>query len=157
MTTVDPSAAPDRSIRGAERADLLGIVRIENASFSQPWPYDAFESFLAEPGFLVATEGGRITGYVVADVTPSLGCRLGHIKDLAVHPDRRGTGIGSTLLGRALVVLAAHGATSVKLEVRPSNDGARSLYRRFGFEPTRRLDGYYGDGEDALVMVRDLG
>jgi ribosomal-protein-alanine N-acetyltransferase len=43
----------------------------------------------------------------------------------------------------------------VKLEVRDSNDVARSLYRDVGFEPARRVPGYYEDGEDALVMVLD--
>ncbi len=49
------SDAIDPAIRPAERADLLAVVRIEDESFSQPWPYDAFERFLGEPGFLVAT------------------------------------------------------------------------------------------------------
>ncbi|APW97354.1 ribosomal-protein-alanine N-acetyltransferase RimI [Halobiforma lacisalsi AJ5] len=145
----------DLSIRPAERADLLAVVRIENASFSQPWPYDAFDRFLGEPGFLVAVDDGRIAGYVVADVSSNVGRRIGHIKDIAVHPDHRGNGIGSALLSRALAVMAAHGADSVKLEVRRSNDKAKRLYREFGFEPLRRMPDYYDD-EDAIVMIRKL-
>ena len=144
-------------IRRAERADLLAIVRIENDSFPQPWPYDAFETFLGEPGFLVAeTPDSNVAGYVVSDVTPNYGRDIGHIKDVAVHPERRGDGVGSALLGRALAVLGSNGAHSVKLEVRASNDGAKRLYRRFGFDPLRRVPRYYEDGEDAVVMVRTL-
>jgi ribosomal-protein-alanine N-acetyltransferase len=44
----------------------------------------------------------------------------------------------------------------VKLEVRESNDRARSLYRRFGFERHHTVPRYYDDGEDALVLVADL-
>jgi len=144
-------------IRRAERADLLAIVRIENDSFPQPWPYDAFETFLGEPGFLVAeTPDSNVAGYVVSDVTPNYGRDIGHIKDVAVHPERRGDGVGSALLGRALAVLRSNGAHSVKLEVRASNDGAKRLYRRFGFDPLRRVPRYYEDGEDAVVMVRTL-
>lgn len=155
--TVTPSADDGVSIREAERADLLSIVRIEKASFPQPWPYDAFESFLGEPGFLVAADDeGYVTGYVVADVTPNYGRDLGHVKDVAVHPDRRGEGVGSALLERAIAVLAAEGAATVKLEVRVENDGARSLYETFGFEPLRRVPGYYEDGDDAIVMVRKI-
>jgi ribosomal-protein-alanine N-acetyltransferase len=41
----------------------------------------------------------------------------------------------------------------VVLEVRPSNDHARSLYESFGFRVVGRRRGYYYDtGEDALVM-----
>ncbi|MDQ2051190.1 ribosomal protein S18-alanine N-acetyltransferase [Natronolimnohabitans sp. A-GB9] len=144
------------SIRPAKRADLLAVVRIENESFPQPWPYDAFERFLGEPGFLVAVQNGEIAGYVVADVNRNFGRQLGHVKDIAVDPDCRGSGIGTALLRRSLAVLAAHGADSVKLEVRRSNEGAKRLYREFDFEPLRRVPGYYENGEDAIVMVRKL-
>ncbi|MEY7852220.1 ribosomal protein S18-alanine N-acetyltransferase [Natrarchaeobius sp. A-rgal3] len=156
--TIRVSAGDDEnvSIRPAERADLLAVTHIENASFTQPWPYDAFERFLDEPGFLIAEHEGDVAGYVVADVSRNFGRRLGHVKDIAVHPERRGIGVGSALLTRILAVLTAQGARTVKLEVRRSNDGAKRLYRRFGFEPLRRVPGYYEDGEDALVMIRKL-
>jgi ribosomal-protein-alanine N-acetyltransferase len=44
---------------------------------------------------------------------------------------------------------------SVKLEVRASNEPARSLYDDFGFVHRRTVPRYYSDGEDALVLVRD--
>lgn len=153
-----PRTEPERtfSIRQATRADLLAVVRIENESFSQPWSLEAFETFLGEPGFLVATRDEQsIVGFVVSDVTPGYGHSVGHVKDIAVHPETRGTGVGSALLTRALTVLGSHGAESTKLEVRPSNEGAKRLYRRFGFEPLRRVPNYYDDGEDAIVMVRN--
>ncbi|ELY65061.1 MULTISPECIES: ribosomal protein S18-alanine N-acetyltransferase [Natronococcus] len=156
MTTSVPSADDEISIRPAERADLLAVVRIEQASFSQPWPYDAFERFLDEPGFLVAVgPTGAVAGYVVANVIRQYGRNRGHVKDIAVLPDDRGNGVGSALLSRAVAVLVSHGADSVKLEVRESNDAAKRLYRQFGFEPLRRVPDYYGD-EDAIVMVRKL-
>lgn len=157
MTAIAPEGDDARSIRPAERADLLAVLRIEKASFPQPWPYDAFESLLGEPAFLVAVDAGAVVGYVVASLTPNHGRGLGHVKDVAVHPDRRGDGVGTALLERALSILASRGAETVKLEVRESNDGARRLYGRFGFEPLRRMPRYYDDGEDAIVMIRELG
>ncbi|GAB3037132.1 ribosomal protein S18-alanine N-acetyltransferase [Natronobiforma cellulositropha] len=156
MTVPAATAGEGVTVRQAERADLLAVYRIETASFPQPWPYDAFECFLGEPGFLVAVDGKRVVGYVVADVTRSYGRGLGHVKDVAVHPDRRGRGVGSLLLARALFVLTLDGATSVKLEVRESNHRAQRLYESFGFETLRRVHQYYDDGEDALVMIREL-
>ncbi len=156
MTITGPTAGDGEvSIRRADRADLLAVVEIEDLSFPQPWPYHAFEGFLGRPGFLVATAGDGVAGYVVSDVTPNHGRGIGHVKDIAVHPDRRDRGIGSALLARSIGVLKAHGATSVKLEVRASNEGARRLYAESGFEATRRVPRYYDDGEDAIVMVRD--
>lgn len=147
-------------IRPVDRADLLAVLRIERASFPTPWPHEAFERFLDAPGFLVAVDeggedatGGPVVGYVVADLVESYGRSLGHVKNLAVHPDRREQGIGAALLSRAL--LATSEAAAVKLEVRASNDAAMRLYRRFGFERLREVEGYYDDGEDAVVMVRE--
>ena len=189
MTTTAPDGV---SIRQAERADLLSVIRIEQAAFPQPWPYQAFEGFLGEPGFLVAVGdgrstgegtrvdemgdgeeeardadggvlglgsgagGGEVRGYVVADVVSDFGRTIGHVKDIAVHPDWRGRGIGSTLLSRALGVLEAAGARRAKLEVREGNDAAQELYRSFGFSANHVVPGYYDDGEDALLFVVDL-
>jgi ribosomal-protein-alanine N-acetyltransferase len=144
------------TVREAVQADLLAVYRIETESFPQPWPFGAFERYVGEPGFLVADTDEGVAGFVVADTVPNHARPLGHVKDLAVHPERRGEGIGSQLLERALGVLAVGGASSVKLEVRESNDGARSLYDEFGFEHRQTIPGYYDNGEDAHVMVVDL-
>lgn len=143
-------------IRQATRGDLLDVFRIEKESFTQPWPFSAFERHLGDPGFLVAEGCTGAAGYVVADTIPNHGRPLGHVKDLAVHPDARGDGLGRSLLSRSLAVLGAQGVQSVKLEVRRSNDVAISLYRDFDFEYLRTLPRYYSDGEDAFVMVARL-
>lgn len=153
-TPQDVEATP--TIRQATMADLLAVFRIEKASFEEPWPYAAFEHYLEEPGFLVADEGGKVVGYVVATLVPNHGRPLGHVKDFAVHPDRRGQGVGKTLLAQALATVTARGAQSVKLEVRADNDPAIGLYRSFGFEHFRTVPRYYGDGTDAYVMLCDL-
>lgn len=155
MTTATDADTPGVRTREAVRADLLSVFRIEKTSFPQPWPFRAFEGFLGMPGFLVA-QTDEVVGYVVADDVPNHGRRLGHVKDLAVDPHHRGRGVGATLLERALDVMRERQATSVKLEVRASNGSARSLYRRFGFVHRKTAPGYYADGEDALILVRDL-
>lgn len=161
VTTSASDASVPARIREATRADLLSISRIERASFAQPWPYGAFEHFLGRRGFLVADSGDvggteEVVGYVIGDVVPNGGREIGHIKDIAVHPDYRGRGLGAALLGRGLSALSGRGAGSVKLEVRAGNDAAISLYRAFGFEHRRTSPRYYRNGEDALVMVKDV-
>ncbi len=156
------------SVRPATRADLLEVFRIEQSAFPEPWPFAAFERYLDADGFLVAVDESRagatesglveggVVGYVVATPVPNHGRSLGHVKDIAVHAECRGSGVGSTLLDAALSTLAREGASSVKLEVRRSNDGALSLYEEFGFELLKTVPRYYADGEDALVLVCDL-
>ncbi|MEE6210956.1 ribosomal protein S18-alanine N-acetyltransferase [Salarchaeum sp. III] len=145
-------------VRQASQGDLLDVFRIEKQAFEQPWPFSAFERYLGEPGFLVAErpDDPSLAGFVVADTIPNHGRPLGHIKDLAVHPDDRGQGLGRALVDRGLAVLRAQGVRSAKLEVRRSNDPAIGLYRETGFEYYRTLDRYYADGEDAFVMVARL-
>jgi len=157
-------------IRRAKRADLEAICRIESVVFDQPWSAAMFEQFLGEPVFLVvecvetqshdrSVEPTKptddILGYVVADVPPTIGRDVGHIKDLAVHPAAQGNGLGRTLLQRALLGLTVAGAPRIKLEVRRSNERAISLYRSEGFEPVRLHPSYYDDGESALVMMSE--
>jgi ribosomal-protein-alanine N-acetyltransferase len=154
VTTTTPRGTPDPELRHAVRADLLDVFRIEQASFPQPWPFSAFEGFLDAPGFLVALDDDGVVGYVVADTVPNHGRPLGHVKDIAVRPDRRGEGIGATLLERALSILAGEGTSRVKLEVRTGNEEAIRLYRGFGFSHHHTVPRYYDDGEDALVMLR---
>lgn len=175
MTTTPPA---EIAIREADREDLPAVARIERASFPQPWPRRAFEGFVGEPGFLVAVgeaeagglaeklppdvlaEGApdeAVRGFVVADVVNDFGRRIGHVKDLAVASDWRGRGIGSRLLERGLAVVTAQGARRAKLEVRIGNEAARELYAGFGFTPNRVVSNYYDDGEDALLLVANLG
>ncbi|MFB6084392.1 MAG: ribosomal protein S18-alanine N-acetyltransferase [Halorientalis sp.] len=156
MTTPASESEAPPAVREAVQADLLAVYRIEKASFPQPWPFAAFQQYVGEPGFLVAEVGASVAGYVVADAVPNHGRPLGHVKDLAVHPDRRGQGVGSTLLRRVLGVMRTQGVAEVKLEVRAGNEAALDLYRAFGFEHRRTVPRYYDDGENALVMVADL-
>ncbi|MDZ7701630.1 MAG: ribosomal protein S18-alanine N-acetyltransferase [Halobacteriales archaeon] len=158
MTTTAPGgdAHDGVAIRPAERADLLAVSRVEQESFAQPWPFQAFEGFLGAAGFLVAEAGAGVAGYVVADTVSQGGRSVGHVKDIAVHPEWRGQGLGTRLLDRALGVLERRGVSRVKLEVRRTNERAISLYRRFGFEPHHLMSSYYADGEAAAVLVVDL-
>jgi ribosomal-protein-alanine N-acetyltransferase len=152
---VTTDSRAEATIRAAVRADLLAVFRIEKRSFEQPWPYDAFESVLGAPAFLVAERDGSIVGFIVADTIDSHGAAIGHVKDLAVDPDHRREGIGRLLLSEGLAALGAIGVDRVKLEVRRSNESARSLYSAFGFEHHHTAPGYYDDGEDARVLVRE--
>jgi len=66
------------SVRTAERADLTEIVRLERASFPQPWPRAAFERFLGGPAFLVAvrdavSDGAAAVGGGTADGVAAAG------------------------------------------------------------------------------------
>lgn len=153
MTTAPPTDRTEINVRPAERGDLLEVYRIETNSFTQPWPFSAFEQYLDEPGFFVAADES-VQGYIIGDIVSNQGIPLGHIKDIAVREDARGGGIGRLLLRRAINMLEARRVHAIKLEVREGNEPAINLYGSHGFEHRRTVDGYYDDGEDALLLVR---
>lgn len=78
---------------------------------------------------------------------------------VAVHPGRRGRGLGRRLLEFCMHDATARGAERVFLEMRANNPAA-SLYRRAGFETIGRRPDYYrgvdGDLIDAITFARQL-
>jgi ribosomal-protein-alanine N-acetyltransferase len=153
-------------IRHAVPADLGAMLRIEQASFADPWTVDSLATSLSLDRMRVlvaeSAERGRrngdaepeVLGYVVALVVRP----EAEIADLAVAPEARRQGIGRALLAEALTELQAAGARTVYLEVRESNRAARTLYEAYGFEPVGRRRGYYRSPvEDALVLRREIG
>lgn len=132
--------------------DLAQVLEIETASFATPWSSRTFLNLLRRPNaalFAAEDVPGSILGYAVvwfAGPEAELG-------DLAVAPELRRRGVGSALVDAAIREAAGRGATEIYLEVRESNEGARLLYERHGFEVVNRRIGYYTDPvEDALVM-----
>jgi ribosomal-protein-alanine N-acetyltransferase len=141
---------------GAMRLEDLDIVQaIERASFSSPWPPNAYRSELETnrlANYLVARADGEIVGYggmwLMVDEA--------HITTFAVHPAWRRQRIGERLLLAFLDLALARQAHEATLEVRLSNLPARRLYEKYGFRPVGLRPRYYSDdNEDALIMTTE--
>ena len=77
----------------------------------------------------------------------------GHVTTIAVDPAWHRAKIGSRLLIEVARTAVTRGARNLTLEVRMSNQGAQTMYRRFGFAPAGIRKNYYVEtNEDALVM-----
>jgi ribosomal-protein-alanine N-acetyltransferase len=98
------------------------------------------------------TQGGLLglfTGEIVLDEF--------QIDNLAVHPDRRRSGIGMLLIRMGLDEARRRGGARALLEVRASNWAARQLYEKNGFLLIGTRRDYYREPlEDALVLALDL-
>ena len=135
--------------------DLDAVQRIEAASFSVPWPEQAYRSEI-QTNRLASYLVGRIEGEVVAYGGIWLMVDEAHITTVAVDPAWRRQKIGARLLLALLDVAAARGAREATLEVRLSNLAARRMYEAFGFRPVGLRPRYYSDNnEDALIMTTD--
>jgi ribosomal-protein-alanine N-acetyltransferase len=79
-----------------------------------------------------------------------------HIVSVGVRTEYRGQGIGELLLIGAIAQAIDMGMTSTTLEVRVSNQIAKSLYRKYGFTERGLRKGYYSDDrEDAAIMTAE--
>lgn len=136
--------------------DIDEVLKVEESSFTVPWKREAFYNELVHNQFakyIVMSDNDRVIGYcgmwLILDEA--------HITNIAVLPDYRGKKLGEALLMQAKILAMQHGAVTMTLEVRVSNQVAQSLYRKLGFKPGGIRKNYYTDNqEDALVMWVNL-
>lgn len=141
------------SIRRMTPDDLRAVSLLDKLSFNQPWPPNAFEIELKNPGarcWVAEVEDQVVGALVLWRVLDEA-----ELATLAVRPDFRRRGIARVLLQTALDAAYAEGARICQLEVRAGNEAAQKLYESFGFAVVgRRLKYYRDNGEDALLMTK---
>jgi ribosomal protein S18 acetylase RimI-like enzyme len=98
---------------------------------------------------VVAIEGERVVGALNALLRR--GGHTARLYSLAVDPGQRGRGVGGRLI-RDLAVRLPQNITALSLEVRSSNQAARTLYERLGFVLQEELPAYYPDGGDGVRL-----
>ena len=131
--------------------DLAQVVAIEEASFSCPWSQSSFESTLRCPTShpFVYRKNGKILGYAVCSTV----FEMAELYDIAVAPECRKAGIGAKLLDFVIEYCRKEGAETLFLEVRRSNESAKSLYEKKGFvQDSVRKNYYKNPVEDAILM-----
>ena len=149
---------PRLEIRRMTAADLDEVMVIERAAFRHPWSPELFRRELEHDWstILVALEpltsaSGRGSERIVGFLIYWLVHDEVHVLNVAVAPEQRRKGVARMLMAdtekRALLTL----------EVRRSNQAALDLYREFDYRAVGVRPNYYVDeGEDAIVMVKEL-
>ncbi len=137
-------------------SDLDEIIAIENVVYPFPWSRGNFaDSISAGYSAWVCRIGGELVGYAVV----MLALDEAHLLNISVDAKRQGMGFGARLLRHAMQVARDRGATTLLLEVRPSNDRALELYEHFGFVRIGVRKNYYPAAvgrEDAIVLTHAL-
>ncbi len=119
---------------GGARTFLGNIVNFPGCGTFRPESsYMVFDAGSNEPIGLVLTSV-VLSGTAIGD--------SGHIAQLCVLPEWRGSGLGSSLLRMACQSLAARGAARVSLTVTAENRRAVSLYEKAGFQTVRKFCAY---------------
>lgn len=145
-------------IRRMKTEDLADVIRIDQTSFSMPWPPIAFETELANPAARCWV-GVDETSKVIALLVVWVVLDEAHIATIAVDEGERNKGHSKKLLKTALQSAYLEGARISYLEVRESNKVAINLYLKLGFEVVGTRKGYYKDkNENAILMtLTDFG
>lgn len=138
-------------------SDLDDVAALEAACFTNPWTREMLEQELQRSEivrvYVLRDPGGAVaafcTCWVIVDEL--------HVNTLAVDPNRRRTGLATTLMRRVMEEATRAGAQRATLEVRASNQPARRLYASLGFRESGVRRGYYSTPEeDAIILWRDF-
>lgn len=143
------------TLRSWKYEDILRISELERECFpDEPWSFKMLASSFDSENFhgIIAEDGGEIVGYGGITVT----CDAADIANVAVTEAFRHSGVGSAILGELLNTAKSFGAKKVFLEVRVSNSTAMALYLKNGFTGVYARTRYYSNGEDCLVMTKEL-
>ena len=152
-------------LRPFKPSDLEGVIRINRECLPENYTSLFFMNLYKRfpETFIVAEANKEIVGYIMCRIEtgiPSfklLGItRKGHVISIAVLPRHQQKGIAHALMREATQAMVNYKAKECYLEVRESNLPAVGLYKKLGFEIARTHRNYYADGEDALVMARQL-
>lgn len=139
-------------------ADLIEVLALEQRVYPYPWTHGNFVDSLKSgyPAWVLRDVDGTLLGYFLLMLVVD----EAHLLNVAVEGAIQGQGLGRFLLNQSCACARQLGMESMLLEVRPSNERALDIYRRYGFIEIGRRKGYYPAAnqqrEDAIVMRFEL-
>ncbi len=148
----------ERLLLPMSAAQLEGVLAIESQAYAFPWTRGNFIDSLASgyPARVLYGPRGELLGYFVA----MAGVDELHLLNITVTPAAQGQGHGVFMLDEVVALGRERQARQLWLEVRDSNQRARGIYERYGFQRVGTRRGYYpaspdthpNGREDAVVM-----
>lgn len=138
-------------IERMNQCHVAQVAEIEKLCFHDPWSEKSIAGELENKLslWLVAMEDGRVAGYVGSQTVMG----WTDMMNIAVHPDYGRKGIAEALVQALMEMLKEQGSECLTLEVRASNEPAKTLYAKLGFVEVGRRPNYYRNPkEDALIL-----
>jgi ribosomal protein S18 acetylase RimI-like enzyme len=142
-------------IRDYKNPDFKRLYEIDHAAFPKGIAYSHLELQFyirsRKSRTLIAEADDEIVGFVIGTSEPR---RLGHIITIDVIPHRQRQRIGSRLLDEIERWLWDQGTEAIFLETPVDDSGAKAFYEKHGYFVLDRIEDYYNDSIDALVMMK---
>ena len=136
------------------QAHVAAVAELEEQCFSMPWSERAIASELYNPLslWIVAMDGQRLVGYIGSQAVID----EADVMNVAVLPEFRRQGVACELVNALVMALSTKQVRSLALEVRASNEAAKALYAKLGFNEVGRRPNYYrAPKEDALILRKE--
>jgi ribosomal-protein-alanine N-acetyltransferase len=149
-------------LRPYQRSDFETLVSIDQACFPKTIAYGRREMkiYLQSEGSscIVAEIPGPANPKMIAGfiLTERVG-ELAHIITLDVLEACRRQSVGSLLLQAAEREADSEGAACMYLETATTNKPAIALWKKHGYRETGTIENYYGRGQNAFEMLKQLG
>ena len=158
-STGNPSASPFKgTLCPLTLMDLNELWLLDLRVFTEGEAYerDTFRQLLANPKIIarqVRSEEGKMVAFALGLIEDD---GVGHITTIGVGPEHRRRNLARIMLLSIEQGFAVRGVTTVRLEVRTDNVGARQLYEQLGYIVTQRMRRYYSTGDDGYLMVKAI-
>ncbi len=130
------------------------IVDLYKGTFSDGWNLEMIKSAYKNQRFI--SLGAFIDDELIGVITCDFNEFDADIEGVVVKKEFRGKGVGALLISELEKVLVKNKKEKIFLEVRKSNLIAQKLYEKMGFTIISQRKNYYSDGENALVMAKEL-
>ena len=138
-------------VQRATKKDLSAVMAIESRIFTMPWSLRSYEQLLEldTVHMWVVKQAEELIAYMLFQVCDS----EFELHNIGVAPEWQGKGVGTLLLQKLLTEAKQRNCRQIFLQVRVSNEAAKLLYIKFGFEVVGIRPAYYQDDrEDAYIM-----
>lgn len=141
-------------IRKVEEKDINKIVELEEEIFGETLGYEMIKSELNNPliWFRLIEDNNEIIGYIG-------GCFYledGEILNFLIDNKYQHKGYGTKLFNHIMLEAKEKGIKRVTLEVRENNIKGINFYLKNDFKQISIRKHYYKNGDNALVMMKEL-
>lgn len=135
-------------------SDVEQLVALEQMLLGETLGSEMLSTEACNPyaKFIVATFNNQVIGYIGGWVVAE---EL-EIINFVVDPAYWHQGIGQKLFNALVTYALEKGAKRISLEVKESNGRAINFYTKQGLKNVRIRNNYYRDGQNAIVMMKEI-
>ena len=138
---------------------IIELCKIHNENFDKKVESKYFEEILSNTQYTVyyMKKSEKVSGYIIYyDTFDSF-----DLFEIAIEKEFQNKGLGNELLGKTIDRMFGEEKyksreKTVFLEVNENNFSAVKLYKKNNFKEISLRKNYYGAGQNALIMVRNL-